>query len=163
MKKLFFSVLFLATSATAFAQQELSPADFHESGVIREGTRIGNCVVDAYEASGYGDQVKNIAFRVTDGRNSAISSFGNLGYTPTISLDPRSNDVVINFLSKSRAGGLGAGLWDIGDHAISQQFQIVNKLVGPKKYVISRLVIEHKKESTFGMKVIKDQSIYCGR
>ncbi len=164
MKKIILSALLLTSSITAFAQQELSPADFHNSEVIRKGTRIGNCVVDAYQPSGYGDTITAIAFRVTDGKNSAVTSFSNLGYKPVLTIDPVSKTVVIDFLGQSRAGGWGAGFWDMGDHATFQEFQIVNKLVGPNKYAISSLVIEHKTEGVLGrMKVIKENSIYCGR
>ena len=164
MKKFILSALFLTSSVSAFAQQELSPTDFHNSEVIREGTRIGNCVVDAYQASGYGNKITNIAFRVTDGKNSVVTSFSDLGYKPVLTADPVSKTVVINFIKRSRAGGWGAGLWDMGDHATSEEFQIVNKLVGPNNYAISKLVIEHKTEGMFGrMKVLKENSIYCGR
>ena len=160
MKKLLLATSFLLLSATTFANETIGVEALSSSGLLNVGTKIGKCeVITSKLLRAYGTgPVSGMQIEVQSGNKIVMAI---LDAKITVSEDNNNKSEVIESFLESTTGGDNP-LSAIFEKRTSQRVRIEDREISRGKGAIIDLLIETKKESTFGnLKVVQDESIRC--
>lgn len=159
MKKLFI-IASLTLASASFAKSTIGVESLAYSGLLKVGTKIGNCEVitsnllRAYESG----PVSGLQIKVQSG-NKIVMAILDSRITATDNNSNRS-EIIESFVESTTGGNNSLSAYF--EKRTSQYVKIEDKGISPGKGVIINLLIETKQSSMIGnMKVVQDKSINC--